>query len=287
VEPLATGLRSNTSIEEIDFCRCHRQDSDNAKLIASLRLHPKLRSIRLDGKRCGSKSVMAFASVLESATCKIDTIDLSGGLEGGHRADNEEEQERENFALERLAQSLRSNTSLRTLNLSRRNLSDCVMAALSSALEQSNNSSLRFLNLTHCRISDEGLLHLASSLPRMQGLQKLWLGGKQSFGRSSVRKLVLCGLRDNAEIVDVMLDTQEQSYFYKRLAYYTCLNGAGRRLLRLPSPPIPALWPLVLDRANKFVRFTSQDRKRVYTSRADIMYYFLRNGPVLLEMGGL
>jgi hypothetical protein len=287
VEPLASGLRSNTSIEEFDFGRCQRPDSDNAKLIASLRYHPKLRSIRLDGKRCGSESVMALASVLESKTCKIDTIDVSGGLDGGHRADNEEEQEQEKIAFERLAQSLRSNTSLRVLNLSRRNLSDCVMAALSSALEQSKNSSLRFLNLTHCRISDEGLLHLASSLPRMQGLQKLWLGGVQSFGRSSVRKLVMCGLRDNAEIVDLILPTQEQSYFFKRLAYYINLNGAGRRLLRLPSPPMPALWPLVLDRANKFVRFTSQDRTRVYTSKDDIIYYFLRNGPVLLEMGGL
>jgi hypothetical protein len=72
LEPLATsGLRSNTSIEEFNFDRCHRPDSDNAKLIASLRLHPKLRSIRLDGKRCGSKSVMALASVLESTTCSF------------------------------------------------------------------------------------------------------------------------------------------------------------------------------------------------------------------------
>jgi hypothetical protein len=283
VAPLAEGLRSNTRLQEISFERCDLSDSHLGHLINSLKLHPSLRKIGFDGKRCRSRSVRALAFLLESPTCKIAALDLS---RDDLLANENNEDDQEHEALRELVLSLRSNSSLRSLSLSRRRLTDTVMADLASVLEH-HNETLRFLDLSHCMISDKGLFLLSESLPGMKGLQKLWLGGRQSFGRPSVRNLVLNGLRDNTEIVDLILPLMEQSYFYKRFAYYSTLNGAGRRLLRLQSPPIPALWPLVLGRANRFVRFASQDTLRVYTSKEDILYYFLRNGPVLMEMGGL
>ena len=122
---------------------------------------------------------------------------------------------------------------------------------------------------------------MAAYLPKMNGIQKLWIGGQhQKFGRSSVQDLVFQGLRDNTSIVDLILPRQHQSYIYKRFAYYTSLNAAGRRLLQLERPIHPALWVFVLERANKFVRFTSQDASRVYTSQEDLLYYFIQNGLV-------
>ena len=105
---LASVLRVNTRLKELDIVCCNIQSSDSVHLAKTLEENTttELQTLWLGGNPIGSKGAVAFASMLKKNQClkTLNPIDDNVGVEG---------------ALE-LIESLKHNTTLEKLWLSKK-----------------------------------------------------------------------------------------------------------------------------------------------------------------------
>jgi Ran GTPase-activating protein (RanGAP) involved in mRNA processing and transport len=257
VRELALGLGANKTLHELHFMGCSLRDPTVAQLVESLRDHPCLQCLDLNGNKSGLLASRALGGLLNSSM-SLKKLDLSFQTSD------------ERLDIPLLSESLRHNTILKTLDLSSCQLDDEDAEILGRLFCET--TSLRDLFVARNKISDEGIKTLAGMLPDIKGLKRLSLWGNP-FDEEGAKSLSL-GLETNFELEDVNLFRNFPCS--DRIIYYTQQNRAGRRLMYATVAPL-GLWPLVLERLHKLPipngsQITSQD----------LLFYMLR-GPALLH----
>jgi hypothetical protein len=158
-------------------------------------------------------------------------------------------------------------------------------------------SSVTMLDLKSNRITDVGVQQLAANLPPQ--LETLWLLGNP-FGEDGAKALLEAIGHHHWELTDCRIPTYsllapvpELQTIQKQCQYYQVLNQGGRRILTTTTVTtttngddqqpllVPlGLWALILARVNGLEFGRNYNNQR---GRLDVLYYFLRNGPALLE----
>ncbi|XP_056099699.1 ribonuclease inhibitor-like [Rhinichthys klamathensis goyatoka] len=134
-----------------------------------------LRELNLSGGELGDSNVKNLVPLLLDKHCKLNTLML-------RNCDLTEE------SCSSLATVLRSNSSLKELDMSNNNLQDSGVKKLQKALENAN-CRLEKLRLSNCRITEEGYIALASALrSNPSHLIELDLRGNDP-GQSGVKEL--------------------------------------------------------------------------------------------------
>ena len=255
IDHLARSLRNDRNLRSLILTECHLDDGSVSKLVEALANHPSLEELNLESNFCRENGLRAVAKMIESQK-KLTTLLL--GQQGlAERSLN----------LSILESPLGRSKAMKSLSLSYNTLTEDDMASLANALKQ--NSTIRRLHLRSCSISDSVIQILAAALPEMKGLKFLDLFGNP-FGEDGA-KAILAGLKGNIHLNGVRLPIK----YYKNtddIEYYLALNRGGRRLLSEINVPV-SLWPLVLERSNRFVE---------QHHRADVHFQLLQ-GPVLLD----
>ena len=182
-----------------------------------------------------------------------------------------------------IAHALETNTSLQFLDLSVNSINDTELMTITDCLRRNKSCPLEELNLSYNKLTDEGLRYFVSAMVNMKHLKRFhWKGN--STGEDGCRCLMEA-LKTNTMLEEV--DIESRLTYQQEILWLTRCNQGGRRLLVKQDVP-RSWWPLVLARINglEFLGSSScepgEDHKTV---RVQVLYYFLRNGPVLLEQG--
>lgn len=264
VARLAQGFKKKRSLKSVDFFGCSLRDNDLAEIFSSVRDHPSLQNLLLNGNKFGERGSLEVAKMLACEGCPLSKLDLSfQRLEG------------ERIHVGKLAESLGKNTSLRILDLTCDGLDDVDAAMLSNAMVQ--NRTIRELFLARNKFTDKGITTIAHKLPAMKGLKKLSLWGNR-FGEKGARAL-LNGIANNMELCDLHLF--RKFVCSDQIQYFENINRAGRKLLQEAPNQVPlSLWPRVLERANTMKVPPRQKAEEFQEARIDMLFCLLR-GPVL------
>jgi Ran GTPase-activating protein (RanGAP) involved in mRNA processing and transport len=284
-------LQGLPDLKVLDLQQCHIPDQYLADLLEGL--YPDtLQTLRLNGNMCMDESHGMLYEMLTQSKCALRELDLSWQRQskaGRNYSD---------INLRRLSTALAgSNTSLQTLNLSDNRLQDQDVAELGVALTQ--NKSLQTLRMQNCRISTRGILALAHTLPDWsENLKSVYLDGNQRVERASgTRRKLFQALLDNVYLQELGLPDSCQS---RRIAWVLELNRAGRRVLLNPSELEEidmnssgssesgsssasdhavlqdALWPTILERADRISRQEYLMEDSSTTKAASAMFLLLR-----------
>jgi Ran GTPase-activating protein (RanGAP) involved in mRNA processing and transport len=265
---LARGLVDNKHLQKLDLFGCSMEDEDLAQIITALRYHPTLEVLILNGNKCGVQSARQVAAIVESEGCVLRKLDLSfQRLDAGSRLD-----------ISLIAPALQKNTSLHIIELTNNSLDDHDAEIFAQAMCE--NSTLQELFLARNKFTDSGIALIAAKLPQMSGLKKLSLWGNP-FGEDGAMAL-LGGMAGNMEIHDLHLFRKFKCS--DQIQYFTNINRGGRKLLQESPNDVPmALWPLVLERANR-AKVSKRREQTSEEARVDMLYCLLR-GPVLFATG--
>ncbi|XP_026108292.1 NACHT, LRR and PYD domains-containing protein 12-like [Carassius auratus] len=134
-----------------------------------------LKELNLSKRKLGDTQVIQIAALLQDKHCKLNTLIL-------HKCGLTEE------SCSALTTVLRSNPSLKELDMSKNNLQDSGMKKLQNGLED-KNCTLKKLRLSNCSITEEGYKALASALrSNPSHLIELDLTGNDP-GQSGVKEL--------------------------------------------------------------------------------------------------
>jgi hypothetical protein len=228
--------------------------------------------VKLFRNNCGADGAMALDTLLSTPT---DTNPLQPSHTISKLDLSYQQFERANIKLDvsLITSSLALNSTLMCLSISYNKLDDNDAESLAKVLSQ--NTTLQELDLRCNNIRDRGVIALATELVQQSTLRNLHLYGNP-FGEQGVNAL-LEAIRHNTNIQ--LLNMNYNSYGYEEIQYYACLNHAGRKLLKTEQV-YPAIWPLVLERAE----FVSR-RSESLCSGLDIIYFLLR-GPAVLSRRG-
>jgi hypothetical protein len=251
------------SITCLDLENCHIPDSYLAELVRAVN-KSHLSTLKLRGNMAQQETMSVLCEWMISKDCPLKHLDLSWqrSLESGKSNCSP-------FVTQMpfLAKIILHNTSLKTLLISENRIQDADMKILCMALVQ--NKTLEDLDLKDCRISMGGFRRLAKSLHKFQ-LLRLNLNGIQQVEGSKLKSLFFAPLSQNVYLLDLVLPSVES----KSLAWLLEWNKAGRRVLVSKTELPPALWPLLLERADQ-VGQRASDREPTRHS-ASAIYYLLR-----------
>jgi hypothetical protein len=268
VPALADTLRKNETLRVVCLKFCGLTDCEIAQLVEAMSSNTSLQGLEIGQYSCGPLTLAAVGKLLEN-----NNITWLRIRHQSLRQDQTPD-------LSELANKLASNTSLKSLDLSLTKLDPAGMACLGLALQ--TNSSLQYLILNHCGISAHGIRSFSVFLPHMRGLKTLKLTGNPIEDNASDG--LIEGVRSNHELEDIYC-----SNLSKEIRYFLDLNRSGRRLLFASRNTISsALWPLVLERANKKIMLRvanngrDDDRRGSGERLANVLYSFLRER-ILLE----
>ncbi|XP_052407899.1 NACHT, LRR and PYD domains-containing protein 3-like [Carassius gibelio] len=161
-------------LERLKLCNCRITEVGYKALASALRSNPShLIELDLTGNDPGKSGVKELCDLLQDPNCHLKTLRLRD-------CDLTEK------SCSALAAILRSNTSLKDLDLSNNNLQDSGVKILQSGLE---NCTLEKLRLCNCRITEEGYKALASALrSNPSHLKELDLTANDP-GKSGVKEL--------------------------------------------------------------------------------------------------
>ncbi|XP_043087827.1 NACHT, LRR and PYD domains-containing protein 3-like isoform X2 [Puntigrus tetrazona] len=153
---LATVLRSNSSLKELDISNNNLQDSGVKKLQNALEnTGCTLKKLRLSGCSISEEGYKALSSALRSNPSHLIELDLTGNDPG-------------QSGMKDLTDLLQDpNFPLKTLRLSSCEMTEEGCSALTSALK-SNPSHLRELDLSRNKLGDSGVKHLSDLLMNTQ-----------------------------------------------------------------------------------------------------------------------
>ena len=177
-----------------------------------------------------------------------------------------------------------SRNRLLKLSLANMHLEDGHFMAIVELLP---NTHLEVLNLSENNIQREGILRFAAQLPRIKCLKVVHLGlNPWEDLQESVEDCwvaLLQGVLANSHIEYV--GAKDSSPLAKIVRFYCNLNRSGRRLLATPIAVPLGLWPFLLERSAKDTYhvddWTLDFDLIVGKYRAESLYYFLQNSPIL------
>jgi len=290
-------LKNLPQLRHLDLQQCHLSDEVLADLLGAL--YPdSIVSLNLRGNKANQESQHVLYQLMSHEQCQLKHLDLSW-----QRLPNA----RRNYSILDfgiLASVLAErNDSLQTLNLSENKLLDEDVACLAVGLTR--HPSLSRVRLQDCRITDRGMLALAHELPKWpEQLHHLHLDGNQSIRTATaalVRKEMFRSVLRNVFLKELALPHQLQSHSTE---WALELNKAGRRVLLenvpserdCPDPAIEctltsapsfdsqtgtnhicdALWPTILERADRVARMESNREESSTTKAASAVYLLLR-----------
>jgi Ran GTPase-activating protein (RanGAP) involved in mRNA processing and transport len=268
VNHLASGLSRNQSVRRLDLEGGNLSDLQMSHIISALINRPSvLHSLNLRGNRCRAESLNALSKLLRVAN-KLETLNLSWQrIQQGELA---------SLDMHCVCLALNRNTSLKSLILSENKLYDETIQALSLALRK--NKTIRNLELCDCQVTDRGAAELAQSMPKWEHLERLKLDGHQRLTPRGA-KMIIKALAYNMHLHDLVLPLHLNGS--RTMQMYLHLNQGGRHLLRTGQVPT-ALWPVVLERADRTVRRNATCNRDADQQSAQVLYSFLR-GRILLE----
>jgi len=302
VEVLHQTLANLPQLTSLDLQQCHLPDVLLADLIEALYPDSML-SLNLNGNVAHRETQRVLYQMLSHERCHLKHLDLSW-----QRLPNAL-QNRSVFEIGILSQVLEdTNTSLETLNLSENKLLDKDVSYLARAL--SMHPCLHTVRLQDCHIRDEGMLSLANEIHRWpEHLRHLHLDGHQIVRNAPlVRKTIFRSVLRNVFLEELALPYKIRS---DSTDWALELNKAGRRALLentsvtserdCPNPAIEctltsapsfdsqtgtnhicdALWPKVLERADKIARRESNQEKSSTNKAASAVYLLLREKGIL------
>ncbi len=274
VQHLLITHRLEISCLEVHDCD-QLSDMDYARLRNLLQVSPNLKHLDIAVPIDAPEQVAAVvvsAMDLESLTLheerKIDTTreqnqqflsEIVVG-EGGHQA------------LARLLRDPRSR--LNDLRLDCKSLDDDLFIAILNLLP---TSRLKVLKVS-CKIQYRGIMEFARCLPHIKCLKWLFLCCHPSLSvteKTQCDEALLQGIMQNTslEYCGSFLEFRQCPLF----RYYLILNHAGRKILSASQPVPLGLWSFVLQRAGTTISYDIHD----VSPRADAIFYFLRNSPIM------
>ena len=270
---LALGLRTNNSIETVQFVRCQLKDKQIAILADALCNHTQLKELDLTGNYCRRFGLKSLSRLLSMDDCRLCILKLNDQF---YNMTANSSNYQTSLYLEDLLGGLQQNTSLQELQLCRNELAD--VDALMSILWKCPN--LKTLDLLGNNITQLASLRRFWSQSRPSRLQKLELS-YNPFHYSSAKNI----REENAMWLCRILESQpelryagKKSYlesFWKKtchhakIQHFLDLNETGRVLVANNTMPL-GFWPFVLERANK--QFEG-------SRRANVLFHLL-HGPV-------
>lgn len=322
---LARGLQSCTKIQHLSFQNCQLSDEQVFEIADSLKTHPSLEDLCLVGNKCTSRGLEGISNLLDSPESKLSALDLASQNVGNNTSmdlskltralsTNRQlsclqlsENQLDDNAMRNLALALQGNTTLQILHLAWCQFSNDSLQILAKAL--CSNRTLSKLVLYECGISDIGLESFAACLSKMHGLKQLDIGGKQEFTDQGMT-LILEGLRGgNVELESISMNrgrnhhpSANDAVITDHITLLTDLNRGGRRFLRAvtDNQAPEALWPLILERAQKmklpstlkplwsddsssedgdlFDILSINEDQTETSRRQNVLYHFVRNG---------
>ena len=252
ITPLAESFACNHSLERLILTGCNVQDDHLAELFSQALTG--MQQLNLEDNHCHAHGSVAISKLLQRTTSLVD-LNLS-------EQSPTDDANYEKIDIRPIAQAVRWNQTLRSIDLSYNCLNDTDLTLLATALIE--NVMLMQLELGSNLISDIGISSLATSLVRMRGLKRLHLT-RNPFSKTDE---LLNAVKLNLELEELEIDLQMMNF--TEIQYYLTLNKGGRRLLKSSTQVPLGLWPLVLERSNDLKWNTS------------VMFYLLQ-GPVLFE----
>jgi Ran GTPase-activating protein (RanGAP) involved in mRNA processing and transport len=205
VRSIAEGVRSNTTLEELQLRFCGLDDQGISILANGLGLRDSgLVELSLCYNDITWVGVLALTDEVTKAMNGVAKLSLSGNRVGSEGA-----------AI--LADALGRNAmpSLKQLELNACGIDDDGFVALVSAMER--NESLQLLNLKGNHYGERGFLALAESLPNIKGLQRIDFTANATF--ESALPLLLEGFRKNTSLVEVNIDECEKGQWSQEMKY--------------------------------------------------------------------
>jgi len=260
---LSKGFASNVSLSTLDLSDCKLDDIQTAELVRSLRGHPYLQSINLSNNQWGETTARAIGSTFLSKYTVVQSIDLS--------------KQRKPIKTSILASFLDSDEcQLRKLDLSYCGISDGEFESLLDSL--SSNTSLETLDLSHNRgISEKQVALLGRKLPSLS-LKSLSLRKIQGRLSDITIDEIIEGLKDNRTMTKLDLDAYGGVKKLRHIHHLLNVNyGAKQALL---SPPPAAVWPLALERISS-VHYNGATPSLKTMMSTDALFYTIRQSPDL------
>ena len=301
---IASGLKGNASINQFRVSACSFADESLSEWITAIRNHPMLEILKIERCEVGVPELDSIARLLESDTSVLKHLSLRWNRRKGGRFSEHYEQ-----ILPAPIRALKKNTSLISLDLVGNFVSDQDMTEWVTVLQknttlqslnlgsnqltspskliqtlQTGNSTLLNLDLSSNRIGDAEVQGFATCIRGMRtGLKRLNLR-VNSFGLEGTTA-ILDALDSNTVLESLELPKLD-FISSQKLQHMTCFNRGGRRLLGSEEGVCSAIWPLVLERANKISYYNNAGDKWMQptdeSNRANVIFSLLL-GPVLLE----
>jgi hypothetical protein len=280
VSALAKAIVHNSNITKLKFL-CHnnpRHSLLQLKVLEEL----SVRSSPLDELKLGwfpPSAIQRTLKILQSN--KLRGIDVSCVRSQDMKLEQQQQQQQQRGDTEltldvlSVTKILDINTSLKRLNLSVNNISDDELLEILTKLR--HNSTLEELDLSYNKITDQGACLIAEALPQLTGLKRLMLKGNDIAGNVGCESL-LANMKGNMQIE--LLELEPTLKGSSEIALVTQWNRGGRRILK-DDNFLPSLWPLVLGRVNRIMCVS--DGALSVDGRPEVLYYFLRQGPVLFQ----
>jgi Ran GTPase-activating protein (RanGAP) involved in mRNA processing and transport len=256
------GVRSNTSLQQLDFAGCGL-DNRGVSILANALVTRNASMLELD-LTCNAITSVGVRALVDDNVDAVKTLtklclrENPVGSEGAII----------------LADALGRNAmpSLKRLDLSVCHIDDDGFVALVSALEQ--NTSLQIIDFNYNDIGERSVMALAEILPNIKGLQQISITTIAGF-ESTTLPFLLEGFRENTSLVEVGIRTidgcepgwsQELKCLGKRNRFTPLLKASDP-----PTSPRLGIWSLALAKV---------------ATEPDVLFHVLRNKPKLVGSAG-
>jgi Ran GTPase-activating protein (RanGAP) involved in mRNA processing and transport len=196
VRSIAEGVRSNTTLQQLDLSRCGLDDQGILLLADALvTRNATLLELDLCNNQITSLGVRALVD---------DNMEALKTLTKPSLSSNRIRSEGATILADALGRNDMSN--LKRLDLNGCGIDADGVIAMVSTLEQ--NTSLQILNLRGNDFGERGYMALAESLPNIKGLQQIDFASGANEGFQSVLPLLLEGFRENTSLVKVVISVR-------------------------------------------------------------------------------
>jgi hypothetical protein len=231
---LSDGLKGNRTLHRVELQKCQLDDREGMYLISSLGGHPCLKALCLAGNCFQNLTMEAIGTRLTAKDCQLEIIGL-GSQQGQYDLD-----------VSAIVAALKSNRSVRFLDLSGNHLKDDDVVDLWGSLQE--NTTLHHICLQNNELTDDAVVPLAGALPFLS-LRSIRLEG-HAYSQE-VSNLVKEALDHNVVLEALSLGVYSSCAVHKKIRHHLCLNRAGRGLCRdFTQQPVTLLHHL-LARVNR------------------------------------
>jgi hypothetical protein len=277
ITSLTEFLRSDGDLKTVHVDGCIVEDSDMAALVTSLKDHPRLRELYIDEHTSEESLRSAISNLIMRGT--LFKLSL--------RSWKDAYKDSSAYETSWIVPALKTNTSLRILDLAENGIDDSGLEALVEVFR--SNSTIQEVRLYDNHITNEGAELFGKSLrvPEMKVLKRMFFH-RNRFDEVGGR-YILEGVQINHKVEELSVPTLGRSKalarFQGQINYETYLNSGGKHLLRDRNFPLN-LWPLVFERAGSqlWTPYCAYQMKSIakwkQTQQADVVFHLIQNSDI-------